>query len=152
MSSFYLKSVRIGPTVIDITKYVLVMAAITWLMVNSTRDLGYNWQWYRVPRYLFSITEGQIKTGPLINGLLLTFRITGISLALAFFFGLATALLRLSNSFVGKLLSRVYLEVIRNTPLLVQLFFIYFVLSPIFDISAFTSAVLALSLFEGAYA
>jgi polar amino acid transport system permease protein len=46
----------------------------------------------------------------------------------------------------------VYLEVIRNTPLLVQLFFIYFVLAPVFDISAFTSAVLALSLFEGAYA
>jgi len=152
MSPFYLKSVRIGPTVIDITKYVLVMAAITWVMVNSTRELGYHWQWYRVPRYLFSITNGQVKTGPLIDGLLLTFRITGISLALAFFFGLASALLRLSNSFVGRLLSRGYLEVIRNTPLLVQLFFIYFVLSPVFDISAFTSAVLALSLFEGAYA
>lgn len=152
MSPFSLKSVRIGPTVIDFTKYVLVMAAIAWLMVNSARDLGYHWQWYRVPRYLFSITDGQIKTGPLIDGLLLTFRITGISLALAFFFGLATALLRLSNSFLGKLLSRGYLEIIRNTPLLVQLFFIYFVLSPVFDISAFTSAVLALSLFEGAYA
>ena len=32
-----------------------------------------------------------------------------------------------------------------------QLFFIYFVLSPVFAISGFTSAVLALSLFEGAY-
>jgi polar amino acid transport system permease protein len=34
----------------------------------------------------------------------------------------------------------------------VQLFFIYFVLAPVFALSAFTSAVLALSLFEGAYA
>ena len=33
-----------------------------------------------------------------------------------------------------------------------QLFFIYFVLSPILNISGFASAVLALSLFEGAYA
>jgi polar amino acid transport system permease protein len=128
------------------------MATITWLMVNSTRELGYHWQWYRVPRYLFSITDGQFNPGPLIDGLLLTFRITGISLVLAFIIGLVTALLRLSNSFVGKVISRGYLEIIRNTPLLVQLFFVYFVLSPVFDISAFTSAVLTLSLFEGAYA
>jgi polar amino acid transport system permease protein len=121
-------------------------------MVNSTRELGYHWQWYRVPRYLFSITDGQFNPGPLIDGLLLTFRITGISLVLAFIIGLVTALLRLSNSFVGKVISRGYLEIIRNTPLLVQLFFVYFVLSPVFDISAFTSAVLTLSLFEGAYA
>jgi polar amino acid transport system permease protein len=54
MSPPYPKSGRIGPTLIDITKYLLLMAAITWLMVNSTRELGYHWQWYRVPRYLFS--------------------------------------------------------------------------------------------------
>ena len=152
MSPPYLKSARIGPTLIDITKYLLLMAAITWLMVNSTRELGYHWQWYRVPRYLFSLADGQFNPGPLIDGLLLTFRITGISLVLAFIIGLVTALLRLSNSFVGKVISRGYLEIIRNTPLLVQLFFVYFVLSPVFDISAFTSAVLTLSLFEGAYA
>jgi len=152
MSPPYPKSGRIGPNIIDITKYLLLMASITWLMVNSTRELGYHWQWYRVPRYLFSIADGQFNPGPLIDGLLLTFRITGISLVLAFIIGLVTALLRLSNSFVGKVISRGYLEIIRNTPLLVQLFFVYFVLSPVFDISAFTSAVLTLSLFEGAYA
>ena len=67
-------------------------------------------------------------------------------------FGLATAFLRLSGSFVGAALARLYLETVRNTPLLVQLFCIYFVLGPILDISRFVSAVLALSLFEGAYA
>ena len=45
-----------------------------------------------------------------------------------------------------------YLELARNTPLLVQLFFIYFVLAPILDIGRLPSAILALSLFEGAYA
>ena len=44
------------------------------------------------------------------------------------------------------------MESIRNTPLLIQLFLIYFVLSPILNMSPFFSAVLALSLFEGAYA
>jgi polar amino acid transport system permease protein len=47
--------------------------------------------------------------------------------------------------------ARVYLEVSRNTPLLIQLFFIYFVMGPILGIDRFFAAVLALSLFEGAY-
>lgn len=61
-------------------------------------------------------------------------------------------MLRLSGAVLGKMVARGYLELIRNTPLLVQIFFIYFVLSPILNIDRFTSAVLALSLFEGAYA
>jgi polar amino acid transport system permease protein len=59
--------------------------------------------------------------------------------------------MRLSSSFSARALARAYLELIRNTPLLIQLFLLYFVISPIVGIGAFTSAVLALSLFEGAY-
>jgi len=152
MSRMLVNTENIWSPVIDVTKFILVVAVFGWLMVNSTGQLGYHWQWYRVSQYLYTVKDGQFVGGPLIAGLLVTLRIAGISLLLAFVFGLATALLRLSNSFVGKIMARVYLEVIRNTPLLVQLFFIYFVLSPVFDISALTSAVLALSLFEGAYA
>ncbi len=136
----------------DIIKFLLVGGAIIWLMARGTERLGYNWQWYRVPRYLFSFENGNFIPGPLINGLMVTFQITGISLPLAFAFGLITAFFRLSESFLAKILARIYLELIRNTPLLIQLFFIYFVLSPILNISRFASAVLALSLFEGAYA
>jgi polar amino acid transport system permease protein len=53
---------------------------------------------------------------------------------------------------VAKAIARAYLELIRNTPLIVQIFFMYFCLAPIFGISRYLSAVLALSLFEGAYA
>jgi len=62
-----------------------------------------------------------------------------------------SALARLSSSPVLKLFSWLYVEIIRNTPLLIQIFLIYFVISPVFNIPAFTSAVIALSLFEGAY-
>lgn len=138
--------------VIDIIKYFLVIGVIVWLMVRGTERLGYNWQWYRIPQYLYFFKEGKLTAGPLLMGLIVTFRITAVSLILATILGLITALLRLSNSLMGKILARGYLESIRNTPLLVQLFFIYFVLSPVLDISRFSSAVLALSLFEGAYA
>ena len=113
--------------------------------------MGYYWQWYRLPRYLFRIEAGRLVAGDLIKGLLFTFRISGVSLVLALAIGLATALLRLSDSFMGRLLTRVYLEVIRNTPLLVQVYLLYFVIGPILGLGRFASAVMALSLFEGAY-
>ena len=53
---------------------------------------------------------------------------------------------------MGRVVARGYLELVRNTPLLIQIFFIYFVLAPVLDMEAMTAAVLALSLFEGAYA
>jgi polar amino acid transport system permease protein len=113
---------------IDVFKYLIVMAALGLLMLNGTQQLGYNWQWYRVPQYIISTTDSQPAPGLLILGLMTTIRITAISLLLAFFFGLTSALMRLSRSFLARTIARGYLEVIRNTPLLVQLFFIYFVL------------------------
>lgn len=136
---------------VDILKYLIVVGVLGWLMTSGTERLGYTWHWYRVPRYLFTFEDGHFVAGPLLQGLLVTFKIAGLSLIFAFLFGLITAIFRLSESFTARALARVYLELIRNTPLLIQLFFIYFVLAPIFDIDAFTSAVLALSLFEGAY-
>jgi len=145
-------SVLKRPVLIDVLKYLAVVAAFSWLMINGTRQLGYHWQWYRVPQYIVATADGRTVPGPLILGLLITIRITAISLVLAFIFGLTSALMRLSRSFLARLIARGYLEIIRNTPLLVQLFFIYFVLAPILKFSGMASAVLALSLFEGAYA
>jgi len=137
---------------IDIMLFLCVLAGATWLVADGTTKLGYNWQWYRVPRYIFTFENGRFTAGPLLDGLKVTLEITGAGFVLSFTIGLVTALCRLSGSVLARVVSRAYLEIIRNTPLLVQLFFIYFVLSPIFDLSRFFSAVLALSLFEGAYA
>jgi polar amino acid transport system permease protein len=136
---------------VDVLKYILTIGVLVWLMARGTEQLGYTWHWYRVSRYLYRIKQGEFMLGPLLQGLGVTFQIAGISLVLAFLFGLVTAIFRLSDSFTARTLARGYLELVRNTPLLIQLFFIYFVLAPVIDIEAFTAAVLALSLFEGAY-
>jgi polar amino acid transport system permease protein len=135
----------------DLGKYLILVTLVVLLMIKGTTTLGYNWQWYRVPRYLFTKTDAGLIAGPLLKGLMVTFRITGVSLVMAFAIGLVTVLMRLSSSFSARALARAYLELIRNTPLLIQLFLLYFVISPIVGIGAFSSAVLALSLFEGAY-
>ncbi len=137
--------------VVDVLQYCLLLAVLGYLALQSADNLGYNWQWYKIPRLLYSINEGRFQAGPLLDGLVVTLKISGISLILAFIVGLVTALFRLSPSFIASSLARLYLEVIRNTPLLIQIFFIYFVAGPVFGLERFFSAVLALSLFEGAY-
>lgn len=120
--------------------------------MQGAESLGYNWQWNRVPRYLIKISADGWHFGPLLQGLWLTLGITFVSLCLSMTIGLVSALMRLSASPMARGISWVYLELIRNTPLLIQIFIIYFVFAPILDLGRFTSAVVALSLFEGAYA
>ena len=89
--------------------------------------------------------------GPLVKGLFLTVELTAWSLVLAIAIGFTVALLRLSDSVVSRMVARAYLEIIRNTPLLVQLYLFFYLLAPIFGISRFWTGVLALAFFEGAF-
>lgn len=137
---------------LQICAFLLLVAGLCWGLQQGAENLGYNWQWSRVPRYLVTSVADGWQAGPLLKGLLLTLQITAVSLLLSFGVGLVTALMRLSGSRMATLLAKIYLEAIRNTPLLIQIFIIYFVFAPIFDLGRFSSAVIALSLFEGAYA
>ncbi|MBN1830196.1 MAG: amino acid ABC transporter permease [Deltaproteobacteria bacterium] len=138
--------------IVELLEFFLFTVVIVWLLALGTERLGYRWQWYRIPRYIFTMEDGRLSAGLLLQGLAVTFKITGVSFLFASLIGLITALFRLANAPCAKALARGYLELIRNTPLLTQLFFIYFVIAPIIGMNSFTSAVLALSLFEGAYA
>jgi His/Glu/Gln/Arg/opine family amino acid ABC transporter permease subunit len=85
--------------------------------------------------------------GPLLLGAATTVTITLASLAVALVFGLLVALLRLLRSRVLDLLLDAYVELFRNTPVLAQVFLIYFGLPYIgFRIPAFPAAILGLSL------
>lgn len=137
---------------LESAKIIAAGAVIIVLIALSTQNMTYNWQWYRVPRYIVESTDTGLRAGLLLQGLAVTLKISGLGLVLAAGIGLVTALLRLSQSVVANVVARTYLEAIRNTPLLVQIFFIYFVVSPVLGIGRFWSAVIALSLFEGAYA
>ncbi len=137
---------------LDLFKFLLVAGVLVWFVYEGALGSGYNWQWYRIPKYIGSLEDGIFRSGPLLKGLIVTLQVSVFSLGLSCLFGFAAAFSRLSPCITLRFLSRVYLEGIRNTPLLVQLFFIYFVIAPFLGINRFFSAVLALSLFEGAYA
>jgi len=135
----------------DVILFLIGFGLLAWLIYLGAASMGYNWQWYRVPRYLYRVIDGEFILGPLIKGLFVTLQITLWSAVLALFVGLLTALLRLSRSLAGYGLATVYLELVRNTPLLVQMFLFYFVLAPIFDIERFWTGVICLAFFEAAF-
>lgn len=137
---------------VDIFQFILLLVFLGYLFSRGEQNLGYNWQWYQIPQYIIKSVDGGFQAGPLLLGLGITLKISAISLVLAFVIGLITAILRLSDLAMGKFIARGYLETVRNTPLLIQIFFIYFVLGPVLGLDRFPAAILALSLFEGAYA
>jgi polar amino acid transport system permease protein len=133
-------------------QFLLLLAILLWLTLRGADAMGYNWQWYRIPKYLLRIEDGRLIWGPLLRGAAATLGISAWSLVLTIALGLATAVLRLSDLLTGRILARGYLELIRNTPMLVQLNLFYFVVAPIFGIGRYWTGVLCLAVFEGAFA
>ncbi len=93
----------------------------------------------------------QWKSGPLMVGLWTTIWISATASIFALFIGLFTGLARLSDNFTLSGLAAIYIECIRGTPLLVQIFLAYFFLGTVFDLSRNFCGVGALALFAGAY-
>jgi polar amino acid transport system permease protein len=62
----------------------------------------------------------------ILSGLLITLKLSAVSMVFSFLLGLLIAVMRLSANRWAKGFAVGYLELIRNTPLLVQLFFWYF--------------------------
>ena len=128
-----------------------IAGVLLFVVMRGAENINYRWQWYRVDDFLVTPVNGAWSAGPLVQGLFVTLEISVLSLFLTLLIGLATALLRLSSSVVGRGLARGYLELIRNTPLLIQLYVMYFVLGPILGWGQTTTAIVCLAMFQGAY-
>jgi polar amino acid transport system permease protein len=87
-----------------------------------------------------------------VDGALLTIRLSIFATLLGFVVGTLCAIGRRGSVGWIRRLCTVYVESIRNTPLLVQIFLVYFGLSSIgLSLSAFTVALIALTINVGAY-
>jgi His/Glu/Gln/Arg/opine family amino acid ABC transporter permease subunit len=88
----------------------------------------------------------------LLGGLVWTVAVTLASLAVALVVGLIVALLDLSPSWLLRIPSRAYIEVMRGTPALAQLYIIYFGLSAVgIEMRPVTAAIIGLGLNGAAY-
>ncbi|PCI29698.1 MAG: ABC transporter permease [SAR324 cluster bacterium] len=92
-----------------------------------------------------------VRTGILIEGLITTLELSLYSGIIALIIGLFIGLARVSKNPLFRGLASIYVEVIRGTPLLVQIFIFYFFVGTVLDFSRFTAGTLALAIFAGAY-
>jgi aspartate/glutamate/glutamine transport system permease protein len=92
------------------------------------------------------------NSGALAQGLLITIRVSALALILALALGVIVATLRVAPSPVLRRIGAAYVEFLRNIPLLVQLFFLFFALPSIgIRLDAFVCGVLALGVYTSAF-
>lgn len=89
----------------------------------------------------------------LLGGVLVTIKITAMAVGCGFFLGLITSIGNLSRYWILRALAKIYVHVIRGTPLLVQIFIIYFALPSVVNhpIDPYIASVAACSINSGAY-
>lgn len=88
----------------------------------------------------------------ILSGFLTTLAISLASLVISLFIGVITALSNKSSFLPFFYLGRIYTSIIRNTPLLVQIFIFFYVVATAFNLqNRYVLGVLILAVFSGAY-
>ncbi len=119
---------------------VLVVAAAWYLIANTVHNLesrritsGFG---FLARESGFAIGESLIEFGPadtyfraLVVGVLNTIRVSVVGIVLATLVGVLIGLARLSKNWLLSKFASLYVEVLRNVPLLLQLFFWYAIIS-----------------------
>ncbi|WP_029895432.1 amino acid ABC transporter permease [Desulfohalovibrio reitneri] len=167
-------------TRLDLLLGLLLAAGAAWLVLRAGANLDYDWDWSVVSRYLVKTTPDGVAPNLLLEGLFTTIKLALWSMLLALPVGTIAGLARARGRLGLRLLARVYVEFVRNTPPLVLIFIFYFFVGDQVmtalgvqeaaralpdsmrqttawlaaepgRLAAFASAVLTLGLYEGAY-
>lgn len=99
------------------------------------------WDFSIIPKYFMSF----------LDAAKMTLLVTVFGILIGIIFGLILALMRISNYRILSIPAKVYIWIVRGTPLLLQLLLIYFGLVNIIRIGNLPSAFLALGLHNAAY-
>ncbi|SNT76546.1 amino acid ABC transporter membrane protein 2, PAAT family [Paracoccus seriniphilus] len=118
-------------TLIDILAFSAVLGLIVFAVYRVNEVLVYNWDWSRVLSYILRVDDetGQYAANLLLYGLATTLRLAVWGTVLASVFGVVMGLWRTSDNLTLRILSRSYVELIRNLPPLVFIFIFYFFVS-----------------------
>jgi len=134
-----------------------IIAAIAYYYFTE-KGITYIWHWERIPEMLFYYggksaddPTPRLRMGVLMIGFVLTLKISLFSIVFGIIIGTIVGIARLSHEPVTRRLAHAYVELIRNTPLLVQIYIIYFFVGSILRLSAFAAGTAALAIFAGAY-
>jgi polar amino acid transport system permease protein len=130
------------PVAVRILNFTLAALAISLVFYFSFHRLAYQLRWESIYQYRQMFLQGWLTT------ILLSIA----ALVLSALIGLAFALGQRSHFLPLRYCSKIYIEVVRGTPLLVQILIFFYVVADAFGVSnRYLVGVLVLSLFSGAY-
>jgi polar amino acid transport system permease protein len=123
------------------------------LFAQSILNLDYDWNFSFLLDYLWVKSEENEfgRPGILLQGLWGTVWVSALSLIFGLLIGLGVGVLLTINNKSIQFFAQTYVEFVRNTPLLVLLYVVFFAIGTLFDFSPEQAGVLGLSLFCGAY-
>lgn len=101
---------------------------------------------------LKTVIDVFMRTYPgFLEATLVTLQITAVALVLGTILGLIFALMKISRSKVLQTIANFYITIIRGTPLIVQIMFLYFGITSLIVLSGFWAGAIALGIHNGAY-
>lgn len=105
-----------------------------------------------MPETLVTIYEVFMRTYEgFLKAALVTLKITAVALVLGTVLGILFALMKISKSKILQAIANIYISVIRGTPLIVQIMFLYYGITSIIVLSNFWAGAIALGVHNGAY-
>jgi polar amino acid transport system permease protein len=125
-------SIRIRSAhLIDVAVISAVIGFVVYVAYRVDTVLVYNWYWGFIPDYILRWDEeiGRYAPNLLLKGLFTTFRLAVWSLLLASLIGVIMGVMRTSKRLFPRMISRLYVEFVRNMPPVVFLFIFYFFIS-----------------------
>lgn len=141
-SWFFADRVRPVPPALLALHTLLVLAALAALLHLAFAQITYHWNFGGVWVYRTKFLQGWLTT----------LGLSAAALVLSTLFGVAAALARRGAFLPLRQLAVVYVELIRGTPLLVQILILFYVVANAFGLhQREVAGVLILSLFAGAY-
>lgn len=111
--------------------------------------MDYHWDFSFLPQYLWD--QETNRPGSILYGLWETLWISVVSIVMGSVLGFFIGLLLLTKEKFSRFAAVVYVDIFRNTPVLVQLYVAFFVVGTAIDLSARQAGVVTLSLFCSAY-
>lgn len=130
------------PMAARLLNWAVALAVVAGLFALTFAQSTYRWHWAAVWRY----------RDKFVTGWLVTVALSVTSLVASTLLGLAGALARRSPLLVLRSLAQLYVELVRGTPLLVQILVLFYVVADSLGLeNRYLSGALILSVFSGAY-
>lgn len=105
-----------------------------------------------MPDLFVDVYDVFMRTYPgFLRATVVTLQLTAIGVILGTLIGLVFALMKISGSKILQGIANIYITVIRGTPLIVQIMFLYFGIVEIYTMSNFWAGAIALGVHNGAY-